>query len=547
MKNIKALLVTINAKNIHKALAPWCIKAYCDANVVGCETAVYESNINEPVGDVIGNIYKTAPDILGISAYIWNIDYALKIACTIKKILPLCTIILGGPEVSFDTTLGNYPDTDYLIQGTGEMAFAQRVSSIAAGITPPKGIIVGGNFDFCTFPSPFTADYFQSFQSDRMASIENQLVYYESSRGCPFSCTYCLSSATQGVQYLPLQRVKEEIDLLVKHGAKCIKFVDRTFNADKNRAAGILEYVLSLETDSTFHFEAAADLFDKRLLHIIEEMPMNRVQFELGIQSVNPSTLAAVSRKTDVESALENIRLITAMNNCHVHVDLIAGLPYETQGTFSLAVNRCLLTRPHMLQLGFLKMLKGSKIRKKSEELGYLYADYAPYEVLKTNAMSTAELLQLKGIERVIDKFYNSGMFTNSLQYAASKLFQTEYDLFRQLGEYCAEIDNIKVSLKKAYSILLEFLLQYGEKDEVEHYIKLDCLTFDAKGMLPDDIEQFRDRTAEAELRNKPEYKKKSIRVEYFGFDNKKRLFVYHCKHPISKAYPVNEFKLFAN
>ncbi|NLX94044.1 MAG: DUF4080 domain-containing protein [Clostridiales bacterium] len=543
MNKIKALLVAINAKYIHKVLAPWCIKAFCDAHAPRCEVAVYESNINEPIGDIVESIYKLSPDIIGISTYIWNVDYTKKIADTIKKILPSCIIVLGGPEVSFELSLDDYPTVDYLIQGAGEAAFLKLTNSIAAGLAPPKCIIKDEGLIFNDFPSPFTAEYFCSSQTDTGASINNQLVYYESSRGCPFHCAYCLSSVTHGVQELPLERVKEELSLLLSHGAACIKFVDRTFNANKGRMAAILEYIYSLDTACTFHFEVAGDLFDKRLLDIIAAMPINRVQFEVGIQSVNPPTLAAVSRKTNIKAALENISRITTMNNCHVHVDLIAGLPYETLETSAAAVNRCLAARPHMLQLGFLKLLKGSQLRKHSEKLDYIYTDYAPYEVLKSNAMSMDKLLQLKDIERVIDKFYNSGMFANSLQYAAVKLFDTEYDLFRVLGEYCKGVGNIKVSLKNAYSILLEFLKHYGDKDEAEHYIKLDCLTFDTKGMLPDGIESLRDRAVEAQLKNTLEYKGKNIRVEYFAYDNKKRLFIYKDKHPISKIYPVKELE----
>ncbi len=541
MEKIKVLLVAINAKHIHKALAVWCIKAYCDNNAAGCEFAVFENHINEPIGNIIGEIYKELPDVIGFSTYIWNTDQVVKITGAIKKILPSCIIVLGGPEVSFETSMDNYPSADYLIKGAGETAFSQLTNSIAAELAPENKIIKGESLDFGDFPSPFTAEFFQSSQTHAMASVKNQLVYYESARGCPFNCAYCLSSVTQGVQYLTLQRVKDELGLLLSQGAKCVKFVDRTFNADKNRMAEILEYVRCLDTDCTFHFEVAADLFDKHLLEIIATMPVNRVQFEVGIQSVNPKTLAAVSRKTNLEVGLENIRVLSARNNCHVHVDLIAGLPYETPETFALAVNRCLAVRPHMLQLGFLKMLKGSELRKNQENFDYLYTDYAPYEVLKSNAMSTAELLQLKGIERVIDKFYNSGMFVNSLQYVAFKLFKTEYDFFCLLGEFCEDIGNIRVSLKSSYSILLSFLLQYANKDEAEHYIKLDCLTFDAKGMLPDSIEQLRDRAVEAQLKNKPEYKKKNIRVEYFAYDNKKRLFVYNHKDPITKAYTVKK------
>lgn len=541
MNAIKVLIVSIAAKNIHKALAPWCLKGYADQYASDCDILIQESNVNENIGDVIAGIYGQSPDIIGLSAYIWNIEHVIKIAGTVKKLLPSCMIVLGGPEVSFDDSLGAYPYADYVIQGVGEVAFAELINSIIAGNAPDNRIITGSSRSFCDFPSPFTPAYFSSFESDRMTSIKNQLIYYESSRGCPYNCAYCLSCATQGVHYLPLERVKAELNLLLSHGAKCIKFVDRTFNADKDRAAEILEYISNLKTDCTFHFEAAADLFDNRLLAIIAVMPVNRIQFEIGVQSVNPQTLSAVARKTDIEKALSNIRQLTAINNCHIHVDLIAGLPFETTETFADALNQCLATRPHMLQLGFLKMLKGSALREKVADYDYLYCEYAPYEVLKSNAMSAGDLLMLKGVERVIDKFYNSGMFVNSLQYAAEKLFDTAFELYKKLSDYCTDIVNIKVSLKNSYTILLSFLLLYGPKDEAEHYIKLDCLTFDAKGLLPDGIPRCRDKDKEVQLKSKPEYKDINIRVEYFCDDNKKRLFVYDNKNPISRAYTVFE------
>jgi radical SAM superfamily enzyme YgiQ (UPF0313 family) len=270
-------------------------------------------------------------------------------------------------------------------------------------------------------------------------------------------------------------------------------------------------------------------------------MPVNRVQFEIGIQSVNDETLKSVSRKTNIETALTNIKKLTAMKNCHIHVDLIAGLPFETSETFAQAINRCLAAKPHMLQLGFLKMLKGSAIREQSDQFNYLFADYAPYEVFQSNSMTFNDIITLKSVERVIDKFYNSGMFANTVDYAVTKLFKTGYDFFLNLGKYCEEIVNIKVSLKNSYSILLNFLLPYAEKEEAEHYIKLDCLTFDVQGMLPDCIAQYRDKGLESEFRNSPEFNSKSIRVEFFRFDNKKRLFVYGPKNPVSKEYTVLE------
>jgi len=538
---IKVLLVSINAKNIHKSTALWCLKAYCGQHIQGCEIIIQENNINENINDISSGIYRNSPDVVGFSCYIWNIELIIKLTGTITKLLPSCKIVLGGPEVSFEKSFDDYPFADYIVQGAGESAFCELLDSLEKGKETGKLIIAGVNCSFAGLPSPYTEEYFASFQTDKMSSIKNQLVYYESSRGCPFSCAYCLSSATAGVPCLPMERIKEELLLILSHGAKCIKFVDRTFNADKARAAAILKFICSLETECTFHFEAAADLFDEFLLAVIAEMPVNRVQFEIGIQSVNLETLDAVSRKTNLDKSFDNIRKLTDMKNCHIHVDLIAGLPFETIETFAQAINRCLSAKPHMLQLGFLKMLKGSAIREHAGQYDYIFANYAPYEVFQSSSMTYDDIITLKGIERVIDKFYNSGMFINTVEYAMAKLFNNGYELFLKLAVYCENIGNIKVSLKNSYSILLNFLLPYAEKEEAEHYIKLDCLTFDVQGMLPDSIAQFRDKGLESEIRNSPELKNKSIRVEFFSFDNKKRLFIYGQKNPISKEYAVLE------
>lgn len=539
--NIKVLLVSIDAKNIHKPLSPWCIKAFCDKHTQSFIIEILEHNINDNIGDIISHIYINTPDLIGLSCYIWNIELILKIAKSIRKLIPSCLIVLGGPEVSFEIDLDKFPFADYIIQGPGEESFCELAENIKKGNKPPDKIIAGSNRTFTELPSPFTDEYFDSFQTNKMSSIENQLIYYESSRGCPFSCSFCLSSATQGVQALPVLRVKEDLLKIISRGAKCIKFVDRTFNADKTRAREILKFIHGLDTDCTFHFEVAADLFDEEMLHIIAAMPVSRVQFETGIQSVNQKTLNTVCRKTDIEKALINIKKLTDMKNCHIHIDLIAGLPFDTPETFAQAIDSCLTINPQMLQIGFLKMLKGSSIRKTSEKYDYIYADYAPYEVFKSNTMTCDELIHLKAMGKVIDKFYNSGMYRNSLQYAAEKLFKSQYEFFSELSYFCRNKGNIKVSLKNSYTILLDFLLNFGDEKEAEHYIKLDCLTFDIKGMLPDRIKQYRDKMTESELKNKTELGKTSIRVESFEFDNEKRLFVYDNKDPISKGYRVFE------
>lgn len=538
-------MVSIAAKNIHKTLAPWCLKAYCDLNAPNSEVVVQESNINEPVSDIIGKIYRSKPDVLGLSVYIWNAEVVQKITSCIKKMLPDCIVVLGGPEVSFEDSFQNYPDADYIIKGAGEIVFCELVNSLTTGTPIESGILIGGETDINEMPSPYTEAFFESFNQKGSVPIENQLIYYESSRGCPFNCSYCLSCTSENVSYLPVKRVTEDLYKLVERGAKCIKFVDRTFNANKSRAAGILETVYYLHTDCVFHFEAAANLFDRALLAIAAAMPVNKVQFEIGIQSVNPATLKAVNRRANINIMLEKIARLSSRNNCHIHVDLIAGLPFETKATFADAVEKCLSAKPHMLQLGFLKMLKGSKIRTQSNEFGYVFSDFPPYEVLKTDTMSADDLILFKSIERVIDKFYNSGYFVNSLEFAANSVFSSYYKLFECLAEYCDEIGNLRLSLKNSYGLLLNFLTKYTSREEAEHYIKLDCLTFDLKGSLPEAITPNRDKAKEADLRQRSKYKGRNIRVEFFPLDGIKRLFIYENKHPITKRYDIVELEHF--
>lgn len=623
-EEVKVTIVSISAKNIHKSLAAWCLKSYCNSK--GLENIeIYESNINVSINEIVAAIITTEAAVIAFSCYIWNIEYITKIAGIIRKLLSKVTIILGGPEVSFEYDLSSFPFADYIITGAGEQAFYDlivhlhksndnpdfkelnsditnfknikvncdnkilnkndfngnkkeindslsnaakvktieinhNISSTKNSLTDSKTderdninddnkniskynlsgeidnrIIKGYISEFSSYPSAFTNDYFNSFIFNQIPAIGSQLIYYESSRGCPFSCSYCLSSATEGIQYLPLDRVQNDILLLIKHGAKCIKFVDRTFNANKH-VKDILQFIYELNTDCTFHFEAAADLFNKDLLQIISLMPIGRVQFEIGIQSTNEKTLNAVNRKTNIDAALNNIAKLVCLNNCHIHLDLIAGLPYDNIETFISAINQCINCKPQMLQLGFLKMLKGTKLRRDSNLFGAVYADFPPYEVYKTNSLSCEEISQLKKVEQIIDRFYNSGAFTSTVNFAISKLFSSPYSFFISLCNYCEKAIVSRISLKNAYNLLYNFLLPYGSKQEIEHHIKLDCFSTDKNGLLPDGINSVRNKQAELIFKSKSN-KNVNIRIEFFEYENKHKLFNYDKKDVISNRY----------
>ncbi|MDR2711797.1 MAG: DUF4080 domain-containing protein, partial [Clostridiales bacterium] len=329
----------------------------------------------------------------------------------------------------------------------------------------------------------------------------------------------------------------QDLSILLSHGAKWIKFVDRTFNANKKRAKDILLFILAQKTDCTFHFEAAADLFDEEMLEIVSQMPPGRIQFEIGIQSINPQTLQAINRKTDLNQAFANIYQLIDSGNCHIHLDLIAGLPDDTIETFSEAIDRCLSLRPHMLQLGFLKLLKGAGIARLADDEKYIFSDFPPYEVHQSNAMTVEEMIALRKMEPVIDKFYNSGMFINSIDYAINKLFGSGYNFFQALAAYCDGKNDLKISLKNTYTILYNFLALQGNEAEAAHYIKLDCLIYDPRGMLPDAITEARDKAKEQIFRQRSAEKYKNIRLEFFDFDQKHRVFIYDKKNTITKAH----------
>ena len=459
----------------------------------------------------------------------------------LRQILPDCVIVLGGPEVSFETDESAYPFADYIIQGAGEHVFADLIKDLMKGRAPQSRIIKSCAAPaLAELPSPYTSAYYNSFGTGRMASVANQLVYYESSRGCPFSCTYCLSATACGISELPLAQVLSDLDDLTAHGATCIKFVDRTFNANKGRALEILQHILTLETDCTFHFEAAADLFDSDLLQVISAMPSERVQFEIGIQSIHAQTLIEINRHMDLERVFQNIQTLVSFGNCHIHVDLIAGLPFETPDSFSKGIDACIKLRPHMLQLGFLKLLKGTTIRTHRERYGYVFNEFPPYEVLQSKHMRFADMIQLRRVEEMIDRFYNKGIFANSVNYAINHIFGSAYPFFEALSAFC-EGDNPRVSPKHAYTMLFRFLCAHIDRGLAEHYIKLDACTFNTKNVLPDEITVCRDKRLEETVRKSVQPWYANLRVEHFPHDGKTRAFVYDRRDGVSGAYQVIE------
>ncbi len=494
---MKTLLVGINSQYVHSSLALWYIKEYCGK---GCgEIKILEHTINDRKDLVLSSIFLEKPDVAAFSCYIWNIDYILKLSSNLKKVLPGLKIVLGGPEVSHDgkELMEENPFVDYVISGEGELPFKMLLSRLSGGEVPEESIpglcyrrdgrvcsngLYHGIEDLDLLPSPYT--------DEMLTAIGDRIVYFESSRGCPFCCSYCLSSTSRGVRYFSMERVKGDLNRLIKRGVKLVKFVDRTFNLQKERTMEILGYIMSLAPDTRFHFEAVAELFDDKMLNLISKAPPGLIQFEIGIQTTSPASLEAVGRRTDLEKAFSNIEKLLSMKNTHIHLDLIAGLPGESLSSFEKAFNRVYGLNAHKLQLGFLKLLKGSAIRNEAPLYGYSYTDYPPYEVLSSNSMSYGDLLLLKGAEHMLERYYNSKRFSNTLKYLAKQLYPSALDFFIRLYGYYRKIGawERRISYREAGDILLEFILpSLGERDAlaVNELLKFDFLLSDSTGSLP--------------------------------------------------------------
>lgn len=492
---------------------------------------IAEHNINRSVAEAAGDIIERNPDVLGISCYIWNISFVDRLTEIIKNALPECKIVLGGPEVSYGNANNSlaYRLADKIIEGEGEHQFLEYICSLT-------GEEVCEKVEFPQMPSFLTREYFDSFIENGENVMKDKLIYYESSRGCPYNCAYCLSSADKCVSYLPLERVKRDITTLIEHGAKCIKFVDRTFNADKKRALEILRFIRSLETECTFHFEVAPDIFSDELLDEIAKTPPARVQFEAGIQSVNEEVLERVCRKTNVKKAMELIKTLRSYGNCHIHVDLIAGLPGEDYEGILDGVDECIKARPHMLQLGFLKLLQGSRLAYLNH--GCVFSSFPPYEIIKNEELKYSDIIKLKEIEDSIDKYYNSGKFSNSIEYALT-IFERPSDLFSELANFEKQRGGRALTQKDSYELMLDFLLKYGEAEKSFHTVKLDCLCHDPKCRLPEKISPRREREVEKEFKNGDN--SYPVRAEFFEYDGKIRVFIYGLKDKITGQYPFAE------
>lgn len=483
---MKILLTAINSKYIHSNYALRLLKAYAEkefaaANIPAPEIEIAEYTINNLQSQILADIYSRRPDCIMFSCYIWNWNYVQALCRELPKILPEADLWLGGPEVSFDAdaVLKNHPEITGVMVGEGEATFAELAACYENG----------GRFSdiagLC-LPSGFTAAR-PLLEMDRIPFVYNEenihdfdhkIIYYESSRGCPFSCSYCLSSVDKNVRFSSNEKTAQELQFFLDHKIPQVKFVDRTFNCNHKHSEFVLQYLLEHDNGITnFHFEIAADILSEKELSIMEQMRPGLIQLEIGVQSTNLKTLDEIHRATSLDTIKSISGRIKNFGNIHQHLDLIAGLPFENLESFKQSFNDVYAMKPDQFQLGFLKVLKGSYMAQKVSDYELKYTDNAPYEVLSTKWLSYGDCLKLKKIEEMVDLFYNSGQFIYTLP-VLEKLFQTPYEMYEALSTFFEQkgffINNPARSYR--YNLLLDFALQF-DPDHENLYKEL--LTFD--------------------------------------------------------------------
>lgn len=535
---MKVLLTALNAKYIHSSLALRYLQAFC--NDLNCEIKIREFNINQHLHYILGEIAREDPDVIGFSCYIWNRTQTLDICRALKEIDPGLIIILGGPEVSFSTRrfLQENPYIDFVVRGEGEMTFRELLEvfmDTQLFDTQPFGRRKRAWDNY----SNYNPDHWKKLEEidgisysrsgevrvnpdrelielDLIPSVysllgteglENKLVYLETSRGCPFNCQYCISSTTRGVRYFPMQRVKEELKCLVEAGIDVVKFVDRTFNCNQERALEVMDYIFRLNKEigrkTVFHFEVKAEIISKEMLVFLKDVPRGLFQFEIGVQSTNPPTLKAINRSSDFEKLKKVVRTLKGYDNIHLHLDLIAGLPHESYARFAVSFNDVFDLKPHRLQLGFLKLLPGSDLRHRAEKYDYRYTPYPPYRVLSNASLDFKDILRLEIIEEMVETYFNSQGFCKSLKWLI-RSFPSPFAFFESLGSYWLNkgYHHHAHKVKQLYAILNEFAAEVvNEQDRMvfRELLKYDYLCNRRSIQLPEflnklEVEAYKER-----------------------------------------------------
>lgn len=526
MKDI--LLVGINSQYIHTNLAIRYLKSYVE-KYSEKKVEIYETNINNRIDHIITDIYELMPKRVIFSTYIWNKEFILLIAKELKKILPDILIMLGGPEVSYDSEniLRKNRFIDAIFIGEGERVLLNYLTNGKKGC---RGVayIEDDNYIYAgDEPVMETLDEIPFPYSEEYLRENIQILYYESSRGCPFNCSYCLSSIDKSVRYRSLDLVKKELKIFIDSGIKLVKFVDRTFNLKKDRYLEMWRYLLENYREGiTFHFEINANIFDDETIEFLKKVPKNYFQFEIGVQSINEDTMVSIHRVNDLEKLRKNIKSIS--KNIHLHVDLIAGLPYDGYKEFKKSFDYVYELNAEMIQLGFLKVLSGTKISRELDIYEYKYMDIPPYEVLSNKFINYGELVKLKEIEKVLDFYYNSEKFRNSVKYIVENFYKSPFDFFEEIASYYKKRGLLQIGHKlvSIFQYLLDFYKEKGfENDGIFiEYLKLDFLLIGKPGNYPEWFISRKDKELHNNILQEKGFRTiregyKKTEIELFSYD----------------------------
>lgn len=544
---MKIVIIMLNSKFIHSSLAPWYLaegaKAACDKCI---DIKVIEASVNEGYDSIYNQLSKAEADAYAFCSYIWNIKLVLALAEELKKALN-STIVLGGPEVSYNAfeILSRHKFIDYILCGDGETSFAQlcsflndntRASNIDGLCKRDGEKIITSPPVVCDKepPSPYSAEYFEC--------LNGRIAYIEASRGCPFSCAFCLSGRKNKLILFSLDRIKADIAKLVESGTKTIKFIDRTFNADKERAEEIIKFIItSFGTKSglCFHFEIDGGSLQDSTIKLLQTAPLGLFQLEIGLQTYNCSSLSAIHRKTDTAKLEAAIKKLLANGNIHIHADLIAGLPLEDYESFKQSFNRLFALRPHMLQLGFLKLLHGSELRDKSTEYGYAFNESPPYEVISNFCISHDELCRLHSVESMLDRLYNSQRFSRSLNYLINDCGLDAFDMLLEFAEFCE--NKASKSLDELLLLFYQYFSNKSDKLKLRDLLLCDRISSNSSNIIPEVL-----KIEDKRIKQIKKYLKENIKIKgrfscaILYTESKAVYCSYTNKNPVTGQYELN-------
>ena len=546
---MKILLVACNAKYIHSNLAVYDLQAY--ASDYADHIVLKEYTINQQKDDIMRDIYLEHPDVVCVSCYIWNLSFVKELMADLTKILPDADFWAGGPEVSYDAEKFLTENSEFkgVMVGEGEETFKELAGYYVeknpqdlkdmTGICYRDGDQIIHNgwrqiMDLSSIP----------FIYKDLSEFKNRIIYYESSRGCPFSCSYCLSSIDKKLRFRDTETVKKELQFFIDNKVPQVKFVDRTFNCKHDHAMAIWKYINEHDNGVTnFHFEISADLLREEELQEMSTMRPGLIQLEIGVQSTNPDTIKAIHRTMDFEKLKGIVDRIHSFGNIHQHLDLIAGLPYEDYDSFRHSFNDVYALKPQQLQLGFLKVLKGSHMMEMCREYGIVYKTQEPYEVLSTKWLDYDHVLKLKTVENMVEVYYNSGQFQNTLEYL-EKFFPDAFSIYERLGSFYMEkgYGDISHTRMRRYEILLEFLEDMPEisVDQVKDQMVYDLYLRENLKSRPGfarDQKPFERQIWDFRKREKVA---KNAHVEVFA-DGKVLLFDYADRDPLTNNAHVTD------